>query len=327
MKFIRSLFSALAVLVVTVNAGPVMAESDDSEMDILYAEHLPLAIHSLMLDVLKSGNRLIAAGERGHIILSDDNGETWRQAETVPTRSTLTTLYALGDRVWAAGHDSVILTSADRGENWTRQYFDPDRQQPIMDLIFLDRNQGIAVGAYGLMLVTTDGGRNWEDRVVSEEYDAHLNAILRMADGRLLIAGEAGYSYRSSDSGETWEPMAMPYEGSMFGAVLASESCVLFYGLRGHVMRSCDDGDSWEQLNTGSEATLLGAAQQDGKVLLAGNGGVILEYNGDGGFSQRLHSSGVDFSAVMALGAGQFLLTGEEGVYFYPERKAGEAKP
>jgi photosystem II stability/assembly factor-like uncharacterized protein len=323
MTLIGNLFYALAVSVLTVNAAPAMAETDDSGMDILYAEHVPLAIHSLMLDVLRSENRLVAAGERGHIILSDDNGKTWRQAETVPTRSTLTTLYALDGRIWAAGHDSVILTSADQGENWTRQYFDPDRLQPIMDLLFLDQNHGIAIGAYGLMLVTADGGRTWEDRVVNEEYDAHLNAILQLPGGRLLIAGEAGYSYRSDDSGETWQSMDVPYAGSMFGAVFANETCVLFYGLRGHVMRSCDSGDSWEELNTGSEATLLGAAEQDGKVVLAGNGGAILVYNGDNGFSQQIHSSGVDFSAVLALGTGRFLLTGEEGTYFYPEIQSG----
>jgi len=327
MKFIGSLFSALALLAVTVGAAPVIAEADESGMDILYAEHAPLATHSLMLDVLKSGKRLIAAGERGHIILSDDNGKSWRQAETVPTRSTLTTLFAIDNRIWAAGHDSVILTSADGGENWTRQFFDPDRQQPVMDLFFRDQNHGIAVGAYGLMLLTTDGGLTWDDWAVNEEDDAHLNAIIQLPDGRLLIAGEAGFSYRSSDQGETWERMDIPYAGSMFGAVLANESCVLFYGLRGHALRSCDGGDHWEELNTGSEATLLGAAEQDGQVLFGGNGGVILLYNGDGGFSQHLHSSGVDFSSVLALGAGRFLLTGEEGIYFYPEEESGGMTP
>jgi photosystem II stability/assembly factor-like uncharacterized protein len=327
MKIIGKFFPALTMLTMTVGMAQEMADTTDPGLDILYAQHAPLAVHSLMLDVLKTGNRLIAAGERGHIILSDDNGKSWRQAETVPTRSTLTSLFAINDRIWAAGHDSVILTSADRGENWTRQYYDPDRQQPIMDLVFLDDSHGIAVGAYGLMLLTADGGRDWEDWAVNEEDDAHLNALLLLPSGRLLIAGEAGYSYRSDDSGETWEPMDMPYGGSMFGAVISNESCVLFYGLRGHVMRSCDGGDNWEELDTGSEATLLGAAEQDGKVVLGGNGGVILDHNGDGGFSQQLHSSGVDFSAVLALGEGRFLLTGEEGIYSYPEEQSGGAEP
>jgi len=80
-------------------------------------------------------------------------------------------------------------------------------------------------------------------------------------------------------------------------------------------------------LQTGSEVTLLGAAEQDGKVLFAGNGGVILLYNGDGSFSQHIHSSGVDFAAALSLGADRFLLTGEEGTYFYPEETSGGTAP
>ncbi len=325
MMTMRKMLLLLTVPAVIAGMAGLMADTPGPELDIVYAEHAPLAVHSLMLDALKTGNRLIAAGERGHIILSDDDGKTWRQAETVPTRSTLTTLVAVKDRLWAAGHDSVILTSGDGGETWTRQFFDPDREQPIMDLYFRDQNHGIAVGAYGLMLVTIDGGKNWEDSAVNDEDDAHLNAIIELTDGKLLIAGEAGNSYRSSDGGETWEHLDLPYQGSMFGAVLTEDACVLFYGLRGHVMRSCNDGDDWEELTTGSEATLLGAAEQDGEVVFAGNGGAILVYNGDNAFSQHLHSSGVDFSAVLSLGDGRFLLTGEEGTHFYPEEtRAGQ---
>ncbi len=324
MSKILLVITSLALFVFT--AAP-KAQAQDVELDIAYAEHAPLATHALLLDLVRVGNRLVAAGERGHINLSDDGGKTWRQAQTVPTRSTLTTLFAIDDRIWAAGHDAVILTSSDGGENWTRQYFAPARQQPIMDLYFRDESHGIAIGAYGLMLLTSDGGHSWEDGAVNDEDDAHLNAIIETSTGSLLIAGEAGFSYRSTDGGATWESMDLPYGGSMFGAVATAESCVLFYGLRGHVMRSCNDGDNWEELSTGSEATLLGAAGQDGKVLLAGNGGVILVYDGAGGFSSHLHSSGVDFSAVLGLGAGRFLLAGEDGTYFYPEDSQGVVEP
>ncbi|HLF31240.1 MAG TPA: YCF48-related protein [Xanthomonadales bacterium] len=325
----RNFITALVLLTATLPAllPGTTAVAQEAELDLEYAEHVPLAAHSLLLDVIRSGNRLIAAGERGHIVFSDDEGKSWQQAEAVPTRATLTKLFALDGRLWAAGHDSVILTSGDQGNTWTRQYFDPERQQPIMDLYFLNASDGIAVGAYGLMLLTADGGQNWEDGAVNDEDDAHLNAIIRLPGGTLLIAGEAGFSYRSRDGGETWESLALPYEGSMFGAVMAGDSCVLFYGLRGHVMRSCDEGDNWEELNSGSEATLLGAAGQDGEVLLAGNSGAILIYNKAGGFSVHEHSSGVDFSAVLALGAGRYLLVGEEGLYLYPDQENAGGKP
>lgn len=297
-----------------------------AETDITYAEHVPLASRSLLLDVARVGKTLVAAGERGHIVYSQDNGISWTQAEVVPTRATLTSLYVVGERLWAAGHDSVILTSADSGRTWTRQYFDPERQQPVMDLYFANADRGIALGAYGLMLLTRDGGHHWDDAAVDEEDDAHLNAIMESPDGTLLIAGEAGFSYRSRDTGQTWEKMDLPYEGSLFGLVADGADCILLYGLRGHVLRSCDVGTSWEELPTGIEATLLGAAMQDGAVLLAGNGGALLTYD-HGRFSADVHPSGVDFSSVIALGNGQFLLTGEDGTYLFPSAENGRVIP
>ena len=86
-------------------------------MDVEYSEVQPLSTDSMLLDVIRVGDRLVAVGERGHVVLSDD-GETWRQAEHVPTRSTLTSLFRVGDRLWAGGHDAVIITSGDQGSSW-----------------------------------------------------------------------------------------------------------------------------------------------------------------------------------------------------------------
>jgi photosystem II stability/assembly factor-like uncharacterized protein len=293
--------------------------------DIEYAEIQPLAVESLLLDVVRIGDRLVAAGERGHIIYSD-NGQDWVQADVVPTRSTINKLFVQDDRLWAAGHDSVILTSGDRGKTWTRRYFAPERMQPIMDIYFSDANHGLALGAYSLMLFTVDGGQTWQDRKINDEDDFHLNALFTDADGRYLIAGEAGYSYLSFDQGQNWQSMDMPYQGSMFGAVETESACVLFYGLRGHIQKSCDFGDSWIELETGSETTISDAVSYQGKILMVGNSGVVLEVNGDSGFSEYRHSSGVDFAAVIHLGEGRFLLVGEEGVHHYPETVAEDTE-
>jgi photosystem II stability/assembly factor-like uncharacterized protein len=314
-------FSLLILLGFVIQA---MANDQDAQLDIEYSQRVPLATQSMMLDLIGAEGRLIAVGERGHIILSDDDGETWSQADTVPTRSTLTSLFSMDGRIWAAGHDSVILTSGDVGKTWTRQFFDPDRHQPIMDIHFFDQNQGIAIGAYGLMLLTGDGGNTWEDWAVNDEDDAHLNAMVELSDGTLLIAGEAGFSYRSRDRAQTWEPMAMPYQGSMFGAVKVPGNCVLFYGLRGHIMKTCDQGDNWEELQTDSETTLLGAAMHDDNLLLVGNSGRILAHDLSGGFTSSVHSSGVDLAAALELEPGRLLLAGEDGIYFYPEQNTDE---
>jgi photosystem II stability/assembly factor-like uncharacterized protein len=292
------------------------------ELDTPYSEHQPLAVDSLLLDVARSGERLVGVGERGHVVLSDD-GLNWWQAEVVPTRSTLTTVTSIGDRLWAAGHDSVIMTSGDRGNTWTLQHFDPERRQPIMDLNMTDSMHGVAIGAYGLMLVTRDGGLNWEDTLVDDESDFHLNDMLVYGDGRRMIAGEAGYSYRSYDNGQSWESIELPYLGSMWGALDTGDGCVLFYGLRGHILKSCDFGSTWQELESGSLASLSHAAIHDSGVIFVGNSGAILLLDGFGGFETLTHSSGVDFSAVLAVGEGRFLLVGEEGVHHFPEQESG----
>lgn len=318
---IRKSRSPLAVLLCLFLAhNAAMAEEG---IDVDYAEMMPLAAESMLLDLIRTADGFVAVGERGHIVHSTD-GKTWTQAEHVPTRATLTTVFSTGNRIWAGGHDAALLTSGDGGKNWTLQFFDPDRQQAVMDIHFTDESNGVAIGSYGLSLVTTDGGVNWEDQIVDEENDFHLNDMIHFGEGRRMIAGEAGLSYRSFDDGQSWELMSLPYQGSMWGAIKPSENCVLFFGLRGHILESCDFGDNWTELESEFEASLSAAAAQGGEVVFAGNSGMLLTRNASGDFSAYQHSSGVDFSSIVALDDGSYLLTGEEGTHFYPEAAGGD---
>jgi photosystem II stability/assembly factor-like uncharacterized protein len=303
----------------------VLSAIADENMDIEYAEKMPLATESMLLDITRAGDTFVAVGERGHVTLSMD-GNTWTQADVVPTRSTLTTVFSVGNRLWAGGHDAVILTSGDQGRTWTRQFYDPERGQAVMDIYFTDEQNGIAVGSYGLYLTTSDGGKSWEEGVVDEESDYHLNGLVYFGDGKWMISGEAGTSYRSYDDGETWEALDLPYHGSMWGALKVNDNCVLFYGLRGHVLQSCDFGTSWTEVATGTESSISGAAEYDDFVLLAANSGIVLLRNDSSGFRVYRHSSGVDFASAISLGDGSFLLTGEEGVHVYPEANEEEGE-
>ena len=106
----------------------------------------------LLLDAARAGKRLIAAGERGRIFLSDDEGATWRPAVS-PSQATLTTLYFLDARQgWAAGHDGVVLHSTDGGATWTQLHHAPEDERPLFAIRFDDLQRGTAAGAYGAYL-------------------------------------------------------------------------------------------------------------------------------------------------------------------------------
>lgn len=197
----------------------------------------PLASRSILLGLAHAGERLVAVGERGHILLSAD-GRSWRQVAS-PANSMLNRVRFRDDRQgWAVGHDATILATADGGETWTLQHFAAGGK-PLYDLLFLDERHIVVVGGYGTYLASGDGGKTWKARSFPlTELGQHFNAIARLADDSLLIAGERGLLARSRDEGETWDLLDSPYTGSFFGVLPAGDTGALVFGLRGNIYQT-----------------------------------------------------------------------------------------
>jgi photosystem II stability/assembly factor-like uncharacterized protein len=317
------LATALSLLGCAALSAPVLA-ADAPAADTAYSVESAKAAKSLMLDVVHAGKRLVAVGDRGHILYSDDQGSTWTQAK-VPTRQLLTAVFFVDDKHgWAVGHDAQILASEDGGVTWTKQFEDLKRESPLLDVWFKDVNSGFAVGAYGALLETTDGGKNWEDASerLDNEDQFHLNAIAAVKDAGLFIVGEQGSMFRSADWGQTWEKLEGPYEGSLFGVIgTAQPNTLLAYGLRGNLYRSTDFGSTWEQVELQaargslefglSGATLL----DDGSIVIVGNGGSVISSSDNGEtFTVFNRPDRISVSAVTAAGNGNLILAGQGGV-------------
>ncbi|XUK67277.1 PSII-BNR domain-containing protein [Pseudomonas yamanorum] len=317
------LATALSLLGVVALSTPAHAATETTAAAV-FAIESPKAAKSLMIDVVHAGKRLVAVGDRGHILYSDDQGTTWTQAK-VPTRQLLTAVFFADDQHgWAVGHDAQILATTDGGVTWTQQFQDLKREAPLLDVWFKDASNGFAVGAYGALIETTDGGKTWDD--VSDRLDNedqfHLNAIAQVKDAGLFIVGEQGSMFRSHDEGQTWEKLEGPYEGSLFGVIgTAQAQTLLAYGLRGNLFRSTDFGSTWEpvELNATrgalefglSGATLL----DDGSIVVVGNGGSVVVSHDDGlTFSVFNRPDRISLSAVTVAGNGNLILAGQGGV-------------
>ena len=279
----------------------------------------PLAVGSLLVDAARAESRLVAVGERGHILVSTDDGANWKQAN-VPTRSLLTAVHMHdGRRGWAVGHDAVILRTDDGGENWRLVHHAPKEDLPLLDVWFADARNGLAVGAYGYFLATRDGGDSWRSRVIDED-DYHLNMIVPTGTPRLYIAAEAGAAYRSDDGGESWRRLEPPYTGSWFAGLAVAGDGLLLLGLRGRMLRSADGGGTWARVETGTLATLTGAARgASGEILVTGLAGTVLASQDDGvSFSPRSLASRRGVAAAVPLARDAWLLVGEFGVQRLP---------
>lgn len=313
-------------------AATPTAAGQDAATDLLDRPAFParLAVRSLLLDVARAGERLVAVGERGHVLLSDDGGREWRQAREVPSRTMLTAVtFADARNGWAVGHDEIILRTSDGGETWQRQHWAPESQQPLLDVRFADARHGIAIGAYKAYFTTQDGGATWSrqpfepaplprqgppDPDAEFAPDYHLNAIAGQG-ARLWIAAEAGQLYRSDDGGTNWRTLPSPYAGSFFGLLPLSADSLLAFGLRGNLYRSDDAGESWRKLESGSTAMLTdGLVLGPGRYALVGLSGTVLltaDYGASWSLRQQADRRGI--SAALAVDGGTLLVVGEEG--------------
>lgn len=333
--FMHVLRSSGLILCLTLLVGLGAAGRCEAESAQVFATKSALASRALLTASARAGQRIVAVGAFGNIVYSD-NGDEWRQADSVPTQTLLTTVTFLDDKEgWAAGHDSLILHTTDGGRNWEIVYEDliPDGDvpKPILDLHFSDRLHGIAVGAFSLLLATQDGGKHWESvdtealRGMLEnaglEPEPNFNAVTPLDDG-FLIVGELGtlVHYRptgqsTEDSESHWRILQSPYAGSFFGVRTLASHELLIYGLRGHCFRSEDSGTTWSEISTGTTANIYDALEVgDGGIIAVGAGGTILQLHHGRNDAEILPYDGFNgFVSVQNKGGGRLLLFGDAG--------------
>jgi photosystem II stability/assembly factor-like uncharacterized protein len=270
----------------------------------------PKALAAATLAVARAGARLVAVGERGTVLFSDDGGRHWQQAE-VPVRAALTAVHFVDERTgWAVGHMGVILKSADGGRRWTLQWdgaraaaallaaagqderlrqdaqrlVDDGPDKPFFDVDAADARHAVVVGAYGLAFGTSDGGAHWTPLPIAaaNPHGLHLYAV-RLAGDRLFVAGEQGLLLRSADAGASFAALPSPYRGSFFGLLSTRSGALIAYGLRGSAYRSADGGERWDKLDLGTTATLqAGYESARDEIVLMTQAGALFASRDDG---------------------------------------------
>lgn len=269
----------------------------------------------ILMDIARAGDRLVAVGERGLTLVSDDSGKTWKAVATPVTR-TLTSVAFKDDRTGVAvGHGGSAVRTEDGGASWTDVTIEEAVPDSLLGVASLGGDHFVAYGAFGLYFDSTDAGRSWERRtVISEDFDRHISQVLPVGSSLFMVA-ESGTLARSEDGGETWTAVESPYEGSYFAALTTTDGALLAFGMRGNIYRSMDVGATWQKVEIGTTASIMSGRQlADGRVLLVGNAGLLADSHDDGQ-TVELHWSplGKGFAALIEVPGG-VVLVGEAGV-------------
>ena len=318
-----------------------------------FAAKSPNAHKALINALEKSGDRIFGVGVHGIIVYSDDEGETWTQADEVPFTKTLTDISCpTQNKCWATGHDATILHSFDAGETWQIQYQDPEFDAPFLSIHMYDDYEGVAIGAFALSLRTANGGISWDYLFIDDdEFQPHLNytygdnqAWRKSAQNEGYAVGELGKYYVTDDRGLNWLAIETGYFGSYWSGIKVDEGQSLLLGMSGNITLAtlyelndpvppeketaiaCYEsgyyrGDckvyAFDDLFIGTKNSLTNAnLLDDGRIVLSGNGGVISvsDMVREKNIKTCVRSDRLSNTSVIPLSIDTFLIAGESGM-------------
>ncbi len=295
---LRTCLAALLFGVAGIGFAVTPKAADVLDVPAKATQH-PNALTSPLSGIAANGDRVLAVGPRGTILLSRDTGKTWIQIES-PVSADLTTVrFGSAGAAWAVGHDAVVLRSDDRGETWSRvldgrsllalltthyralaeagneeagrvlrevegaaeQSATPGvLSDPFLDIRVDESGEGFLAGAFGSLLRTTDGGKSWEPLIERAENDRRLHVYA-------IERTSEGEIFLAGEQGlvrryerETASFTTMETPyNGTYFGLNSVGSKLIAYGLRGNALVSAEGAENWTSLALGTDATVVAA--------------------------------------------------------------------
>lgn len=237
-------------------------------------------------------DRILAVGDRGVIAYTDDQGESWQQAQ-VPVSSLLTAVDFPNDTDgWAVGHAGVILHSQDRGETWKLQ-FDGNKinqmrlelAQEKVTLAKSDLETAEEGEEQDLQYALEDA----EFALTNAQFDVDLGPanplldVLFIDDKKGFAVGAYGLFLMTEDGGAKWQTIADRLENFDRYHLNTIErlkgGAIIIAGEAGTLFASYDDGEQWETLFGPYQGSFFGiqATNNEEEALLYGLKGHIFK--------------------------------------------------
>lgn len=262
----RTLLSAALLVSLT---QPAFSATD-------YAMKMEKAATATHMDIATAGERVVAVGQRGHILYSTDEGNSWTQAD-VPVSVLLTrTFFASTDKGWVVGHDGHILHTQDGGVTWELQ-----REGLVAQALINEERAGRLKQAVADLESQLEAAPEEEQEALAEALDEtqwNLESALEKLDEPAYApplmdiwfeneeqgwaSGAYGVLLHTHNGGREWQDWSHNVgnvdELHLNGVTGATDGTLYLASEWGTVFRSTSDGHTWETLETGYEGSFFG---------------------------------------------------------------------
>lgn len=241
-----------------------------------------LAVSSCFLDVANTGKRLVAVGERGHIVYSDDKGISWTQAD-VPVSVVLTAVqFVSPEKGWAAGHDAVVLHTEDGGQTWKKQFdgFKANELDIALCKEMLEQKK--------IELEQADEDRKEDLQLEVEDLEFLLGDLEKDSksgawkplldiwfddDKQGFALGIFGTIYSTDNGGKSWQSIRNRIDNPdtyHLKCITRAGDALMIGGEVGVLFRSMDKGRTWEKLNSPLDASFFGLVSSPSSDMMVG---------------------------------------------------------
>ena len=216
----------------------------------------------------------------GTVLRTDNNGDTFAQKNPLPgTRApggsaTPVDLRFLTDQIGVgATSDGKIFRTTDGANSWTLV---SDTNRAVHQFLFLDANNGFAVGDGSLFLVTKDAGATWTPKDIGIP-PTNLRSIACASATLCVMTTEPGTALvRTNDGGNT-ATLVTPSQDPIFAAGFASATRIAAGGATGATAVSDDAGVTFAPIGgrLSGTYTRVRAGGQGGTAFAPGDNGSL----------------------------------------------------
>jgi photosystem II stability/assembly factor-like uncharacterized protein len=198
-----------------------------------------------------TSSKLVAAGDAGTILISNDGGTTWNYKQIDFTARDLTGIYFINSSTgFVCGDAGLVMKTNDGGITWAE--LTTGATDKLWDIEFIDANTGYAVGANGIVIKTTNGGTSWS--VVTTSITNTIYAVsAKSADNILLgigyTSGTTNLILRSTDNGTTWASVTPAgFASSIYSISFADNATGYAFCSSAKVLKTTDGGATFTEI-------------------------------------------------------------------------------
>lgn len=267
---------SIVMAALAVGVAPVLA-AKASEIRLVRSG----VAHDMLFDIAFEGQKGIAVGDYGNVLISDNGGLEWQPAGARAEQLALLGTAISAGRCLAVGQGGTALV-ADDCRDWRE--VDSGSSERLMSVGLNANGLAYAVGAFGTVLRSADGGHSWESAELDWSAlsptgaEPHLYGVHVSDDGLVTLVGEFGLILRGSQGSE-WR-VAHSGDQSLFGLSVVGEAAYAV-GQGGVVLSSSDGGETWRALETGVSALLTGVWSDGvGRVIVSGLNTILQSEDG-----------------------------------------------